>query len=259
VLDSYKIKYKDYEIVLKIIRSKRKSISIEFRLKEGIKVRIPARMSDKALADFLYDNEKVIIKKYEESLKQQAQYLVEPLENIYVNGSKLPYLSETVTLEITSEIKMTPQKKIKDLNKTAYVYFMEDDLKGKILRIETFVSDIKFLRECVANRYKDQAKEIFKSKVQKYALVMKVHYKNITVKEQKTRWGSCSSIGNLNFNWKLIMMPEAIIDYVVVHELSHLLFMNHSKEFWKEVEIVLPDYKSRKNWLTKNGLQFQKY
>lgn len=259
MLNSYKINYKNHDIVLQIIRSKRKSISVEFRLTEGIKVRIPARMNDKTLVDFLYNNEKVILKKYEETLQQQAQFPAEPLEQIYVNGRKLPYLSETVTLEITSEIKMTPQKNIKDLKKTAYVYFLEEDVKGKILRIETSVSDINFLRECVVNRYKDQAKEIIKLKVQKYAQVMKVNYKNITVKEQKTRWGSCSSIGNLNFNWKLIMMPEAVVDYVVVHELSHLKFMNHSKEFWKEVEKFLPDYKNQKNWLAKNGLQYQKY
>ena len=85
---------------------------------------------------------------------------------------------------------------------------------------------------------------------------MGVSYGSITVREQKTRWGSCSAKGNLNFNWKLVLMPEEILDYVVVHELAHRLQMNHSTEFWDEVEKILPDYRNRRQWLKENG---QKY
>lgn len=85
---------------------------------------------------------------------------------------------------------------------------------------------------------------------------MGVSYGSITVREQKTRWGSCSAKGNLNFNWKLVLMPEEILDYVVVHELAHRLQMNHSTEFWDEVEKILPDYRKRRQWLKENG---QKY
>ena len=82
---------------------------------------------------------------------------------------------------------------------------------------------------------------------------MGVSYGSITVREQKTRWGSCSAKGNLNFNWKLVLMPEEILDYVVVHELAHRLQMNHSTEFWDEVEKILPDYRKRRQWLKENG------
>ena len=85
---------------------------------------------------------------------------------------------------------------------------------------------------------------------------MGVSYGSITVREQKTRWGSCSAKGNLNFNWKLVLMPEEILEYVVVHELAHRLQMNHSTEFWDEVEKILPDYRKRRQWLKENG---QKY
>lgn len=71
--------------------------------------------------------------------------------------------------------------------------------------------------------------------------------------EQKTRWGSCSSKGNLNFNWKLVRMPEEVLDYVVVHELAHRKEMNHSKAFWAIVESVLSDYRERRKWLKENG------
>lgn len=75
----------------------------------------------------------------------------------------------------------------------------------------------------------------------------------ITIRHQKTRWGSCSREGNLNFNCLLMLAPEEVRDYIVVHELCHLLHMDHSPEFWSEVERVIPKYKQANNWLKKNG------
>ena len=80
-----------------------------------------------------------------------------------------------------------------------------------------------------------------------------VDYGIITIREQKTRWGSCTSEGNLNFNWLLMLAPPEILDYVVVHELCHRKEMNHSAAFWREVEHILPDYRERKKWLKDNG------
>ncbi len=98
-----------------------------------------------------------------------------------------------------------------------------------------------------------KAKDILPSKVEYYANLLGVSYGRISVKCQRTLWGSCSSKGNLNFNCLLMLTPEDITDYVVVHELAHRLHMNHSKEFWSCVESILPDYKQRRKWLKKNG------
>lgn len=100
------------------------------------------------------------------------------------------------------------------------------------------------------------AKRIFERKCREYAGIMGVTYGRITIREQKTRWGSCSAAGNLNFNWRLVEMPEEIIDYLVVHELAHRREMNHSKAFWAIVEQTLPDYKVRREWLRKNGAAY---
>ena len=75
----------------------------------------------------------------------------------------------------------------------------------------------------------------------------------VKVKKQNRRWGSFSSKGNLNFNWKIIMAPISIIDYLVVHELTHLLHSKHCRDFWETVETIIPDYEQKQEWLRMNG------
>lgn len=99
----------------------------------------------------------------------------------------------------------------------------------------------------------EEAKAYLPQRVRYYAEKMSVSYGRITIRNQRTRWGSCSRKGNLNFNCLLMLMPEAVIDYVVVHELCHRIEMNHSKRFWDQVARVLPDYRSQKDWLRQNG------
>lgn len=98
-----------------------------------------------------------------------------------------------------------------------------------------------------------KALSVIPDKVKYYAEIMGVTYGRITIRNQKTRWGSCSSKGNLNFNCLLMLMPDKVLDYVVVHELCHLKQMNHSKKFWMEVERYMPDYQNYKKWLNENG------
>ena len=90
-------------------------------------------------------------------------------------------------------------------------------------------------------------------RVRHWASIMGIKYGRITIRNQKTRWASCSSLGNLNFNCLMMLMPEPVRDYLVVHELCHLKEMNHSRRFWAEVEAVLPDYKRYEKWLKKHG------
>lgn len=140
-----------------------------------------------------------------------------------------------------------------------------DRLSGSV--IEAFVSEkrdwIRRQKEiclersknrlCVSSEQRRQgmerAGEVIARRTAYFADVMGVDYGRITIREQKTRWGSCSSAGNLNFNWKLILLSPEVLDYVVVHELAHRREMNHSDAFWRIVEQVLPDYRKRRKLL----------
>lgn len=93
---------------------------------------------------------------------------------------------------------------------------------------------------------KAQIKQKFQEKTRKFATKMGVTYGRITIRAQRTRWGSCSSKGNLNFNYLLYYLPEELMDYVVIHELAHRKHMNHSSYFWREVERYCPDYRQRR-------------
>lgn len=95
-------------------------------------------------------------------------------------------------------------------------------------------------------------------RVNDYAKQMGEMYSGIRIKDQKTLWGSCSTRRNLNFNWRLVMAPEKVLDYVIVHELCHLKHMDHSPAFWHWVESVMPDYRKHRKWLKENGWQLSK-
>ena len=99
----------------------------------------------------------------------------------------------------------------------------------------------------------DKALEYIPKRVEYFAVLVGVDYGKITIRNQKTKWGSCSSKGNLNFNCLLMLTPPEVIDSVVVHELCHRKEMNHSKHFYDEVLRVYPDYKKWNKWLKDNG------
>ena len=101
--------------------------------------------------------------------------------------------------------------------------------------------------EALEKRYRNAARQQFESRVAYFHRITGGNYTSITVRDQKTRWGSCSARGTLSFNWRLMLAPPAILDYVVVHELCHLTHMDHSAAFWQAVEAVYPDYRSARN------------
>ena len=101
--------------------------------------------------------------------------------------------------------------------------------------------------------YRRKAAEYIPQRCAYYAEILGVSYGRISTRDQKTRWAACSAKKNLNFNWKLMLAPPDVLDYVVVHELCHLVHMDHSQAFWALVGSVLPDYRVRRRWLKEHG------
>jgi predicted metal-dependent hydrolase len=109
------------------------------------------------------------------------------------------------------------------------------------------------LAEQEIKQLREKTRQLITRRVEYFAPIIGVTYGQIAIRTQRTRWGSCSSKGNLNFNCLLGLVPSAVLDYVVVHELCHRKELNHSDRFWNEVSRILPDYKTRKQWLKDNG------
>lgn len=125
--------------------------------------------------------------------------------------------------------------------------------RQKILKARPQSDLTEVQREALKKRYIQAAREYFPRRVAYFQQFTGGHYERITIREQKTRWGSCSSRGTLSFNWKLMLAPPAVLDYVVVHELCHLTHMDHSRVFWQAVEQVLPEYREQRRWLKEHG------
>ena len=99
--------------------------------------------------------------------------------------------------------------------------------------------------------------ELFRARAAHFAPALGVSFGRVRVKDQRTRWGSCSPAGDLNFNWRLTLAPPEVLDYVVIHELAHRLEMNHSRRFWRHVERLCPEHRDRRRWLRRNGAGLQ--
>ena len=108
------------------------------------------------------------------------------------------------------------------------------------------------VREILEKWYKKQAKKLFTERVPLLADLIDRNVENVTIRSQRSRWGSCSSRNTISLNWKLIQTPDWVSDYVIYHELAHLTHMNHSKKFWELVENYYPNYKKAEKWLKDN-------
>ena len=111
------------------------------------------------------------------------------------------------------------------------------------------------IREELERLYRKEARAHFTARANSLSAVMEVAYSQIEIRNQRTRWGSCSTSGTLSFNWRLMMAPPGVVDYVIVHELAHLRVPRHGNRFWRLVAEHVPDYAERVEWLAENSVQ----
>ncbi len=157
--------------------------------------------------------------------------------------------------EITLRVPLcTTEKEIRHLLIEKRLWIITRYLEVQKQRSERPQSDLTDTqRAALEQRYIAAAKEYFPKRAAYYQQYTGGSYQRISIRDQKTRWGSCSSKGTLSFNWRLMLAPPAVLDYVVVHELCHLTHMNHSAAFWQKVESVCPDYRAARKWLKDHG------
>ncbi|MFA6132185.1 MAG: SprT family zinc-dependent metalloprotease [Patescibacteria group bacterium] len=209
----------------KIIRSNRRTISLEITPEAVLIIRAPQRVSEVYIEKLVQDKMSWIQKKIV-AVKNRPKS--QPKE--FVDGEVFWYLGESYPLKIS---------KVKKI-----------ELKGDLLFPQKFLPKAKIK---MAAWYKQEAKEIITERATLYAKQMGVNFTSIKINSAQKRWGSCSHKNHLNFGWKLILQPLEVVDYVVVHELAHIPHKNHSRAFWQLVALHCPDFRKFRKCLRESS------
>ena len=189
--------------------------------------------------------------KAREVLRGNAQWVVQTLsaaqERIarrprLVTGARLPLLDESLRLEVRPEAQI-------DLFDAARPRRGRAERRGGVLRVSTGSLGDDELRASIERWYRREAATHFAARAEHYSTRLDVRPSRVIVRGQRSRWGSCSGRGTVSLNWRLMMVPGALADYVVVHEQCHLQHMNHSPSFWAMVSGIFPDYADRRRRL----------
>lgn len=209
----------------KIIRSRRRTISLSVSADATLTVRAPFRVSLEYIKSLVFKKRFWIDKKRKQILSRGGSAKGKE----FVEGEEFLYLGEKYKLRIwdSGEIKLLDE-----------LYFPEKYLGNA--------------RERMIAWYRERTREIAAERADWYSKITGWKYKSISVTGARSRWGSCSHKDSINFSFRLAMVPPEVIDYVVAHELAHILEKNHSARFWDKVRTVLPDYKIRQRWLKEN-------
>jgi predicted metal-dependent hydrolase len=208
-----------------IIRSNRKTLSISIDAFSRLIVRAPRRCSEERIFAFIAEKEAWILRKKSEMAGAGIKL---PPENLH--GYSLPLLGEYYTIFLTNEARISL------------------DTAQKRLYLPRKNSKERLIKWC-----KDNAKRILNAVSEQCAAKMGVTYKSITVTSARSRWGCCTSDNRIRYSYRLIFTPREILEYVAVHELSHIIQKNHSPAFWREVEKLVPDWKQKRKWLRINS------
>ena len=211
-----------------IIRSKRKTLSISINENAELIVRAPNRMSDQKIQDFINEKDNWITRN-QSIVKARARDTVKDKNMLLYLGTLFPLKTD-------------------------------NDAKKISFNGEEFLADLQNkekTNKSLKTWYKNKFKEVAVPRLFYFAKKHNLQVNQVRIKEQRTLWGSCSSRNNINLNFLLIMAPLKVIDYVIIHELVHIIHKNHSVNFWNAVEEIMPNYKEAKHWLKENGYRLR--
>ena len=212
-----------------VLRSKRKTMVVHVRHLQ-VRVRAPKFVSDKDIREFVVTHQKWILAKLEQKAGQDAQRLD------LIDGGRIFYKGRSLRVSIV-------QSAVESIVVTDTEF-----------RISTRIASEESAKKTLQRWLITQAKAVLPARTHALAAHFKVdsHLKEVVFRKTKTKWGHCTSSGRIQYNWLIMLAPDAIIDYMICHEVSHLLVMNHSAKFWSLVETVCPDYRSYVKWLRKH-------
>ena len=214
----------------KIIRSKRKTLSLTINEKAELIIRAPKRLSIEKIQDFI--NEK------ENWINRKKRLIENQIKDVTSNHNKLLYLGNLFPINI-------------EQNASKELFFTGEEFIANSIEPDSLSLSIK-------KWYKNKFREIALPRVAYFANKHNLMVNQVRIKNQKTMWGSCSSKNNINLNYLLLMAPMGVIDYVIVHELVHTIHRNHSTDFWDSVESIMPEFQEHKRWLKKNGYKLRR-
>lgn len=217
------------DIPFQLIHSRRSTIALIVGRDGSLVVRAPYHASHAAILAFIEQKAGWIRAKQAEAQKRLSQAVTRQ----FTGGETFLYLGSTYPLIVVERARASLS-----LSDGQFVI-----TKAALPRA----------REAFIAWYKNQARQVMEERAQIYAAHYHLNFQQIKITSARTRWGSCSSRGTLSFTWRLIMAPLPVIDYVVVHELAHLVEKNHSKKFWAQVAVMMSDYAKHVRWLKTNG------
>ena len=212
--------------------SRRKTVELSVERDGSLVILAPSGTADSVLKGYVREKTFWIYTKLAE--KEALRHPVTTKE--FVTGEGFHYLGKTYRLLLVDE--------------------QEVPLKLEVGRFKFLRTEVERGRNHFIRWYTDHAQTWIQQRVKRFAPRVGAKPTGIEVRELGFRWGSCGKAGGLNFNWATILLPPSVVEYVIVHELVHLLEPNHTPEFWTRVERVLPDYEKRKVWLAEHGARY---
>lgn len=211
--------------------SRRKTLSIFVERDGSVTVLAPETISDARIEEAVLSKDYLLYKK----LAKWKELNKGKVERSFVNGQSFLYLGRNYRLNIVED-QAEPL-----MLKNGYLNIRRKDLAN---------ADKHFIQ-----LYKDKGLPKVYERLKLYQKKLKVQPKSVKIQELKNRWASCTIGGSINLHWKAIMAPVAVLDYIIVHELVHLIHPNHSPEFWNELDKVMPDYRVHEAWLKSYGVK----
>ena len=224
----------DIDLKYEVVRSRRSTADIVVERDGRVVVRVPRPLSDQRIASIVSSRSLWIYKTLAEWRDANATRILRE----YRNGEGFLYLGRSYRLLLVSA-------QAEPVLLKGGRFCLRRDLVEK--------GDIQPAKAALRDYFTTRALERFRQRVDYFAPKVGVTARRLAVRDLNNRWASCSPNGNLAFHWKCMMAPASVIDYIIVHELCHIHHLDHTEAFWNEVDKIIPDYQSKKEWLRRNG------